>query len=303
MSLQRSDVPARDGLTLNVWERSPADTDEAVLLVHGITANAKSLFGTVVDGDTSYSWIHGSSDRGRATFAIDIRGYGYSDFPEAMDEPAEANGPPVRADQAADDIEDTIEWIRESYDTVHLVGVSWGSHTCGRYLERTDDPPVDSFVHCAPVYKPGYDFDIIYPILGVEDLDMAWIRQTREQVKERQDADSGVFRATWDPQVDSNQGIDDDTYKVQTGGLADWRDSANGDPAWDPAGIEVPTMVFYGSEDEIADRPGSLECFDRLGTPDKEYAEFAGVDHFPMHSERRQEFFELVSDFQERQST
>lgn len=297
MEFTPTTVEARDGLSLNVWQRVPADADEAVLLVHGITAAARSLFGTVVNGDTSYSWIHGASDRGRATFALDIRGYGDSDVPPEMEEPAEENGPPVRADDAADDIEDTLAWLSEDYDTIHLVGVSWGSHTCGRYLERTDDPPVDSFMHCAPVYKPGYSFDTIYPILGVDDLDRAWITQDREQVKQRQPVPDHVFRATWDPQVESKQGLDEDTYKVQTGGLADWRDSTGGDPAWDPSGIEVPTMVFYGTDDDIADRPGSLECYDLLGTDQKEYVEMAGVDHFPMHGQRRQEFFQLVDDF------
>jgi len=300
MELRQNDVSADDGLSLNVWERAPDGADEAVLFVHGIITNARGLFVTPVEGDTSYSWVHAASDRGRAAFAMDQRGYGESGRPAGLDEPPEASDPLVRADQAADDIEAVIEWIREDYDTLHLVGVSWGSHTCGRYLERTDGPPVDSFVHCAPVYEPDYDFSVALDALGIDDHEVGWFEQDYETVRGRSQHDPEVFEAIWRSQVESKQGVDDGTFVVQAGGIADWADSTAGDPVWDPAGIEVPTMVFYGSEDVIADRQGSLACFDRLGADEKEYVEFEGVDHYIMHSERRDEVFETTHDFQDR---
>jgi hypothetical protein len=55
MDLQQNDVPADHGLSLNVWERTPEGTDEAVLFGHGIITNARGLFVTPVEGDTSYS--------------------------------------------------------------------------------------------------------------------------------------------------------------------------------------------------------------------------------------------------------
>ncbi|MFC7132869.1 MULTISPECIES: alpha/beta hydrolase [Salinibaculum] len=299
MELRSHDVPADDGLTLNCWERSPADADEAVLFVHGVVTNARALFVTPVEGDTSYSWLHAASDLGRAAFAMDQRGYGDSDVPAVMDEPPEGRDPPTRADQAADDIAAVVDWIREDYDTVHLVGVSWGSHTTGRYLER-DDPPVASLVHCAPVYEPAYDFETGLDALSIPDADRAWFEQDRETVRARSDHDPEVFDAIWRAQVESNQGVDDDTYVAQAGGIADWRESVRGDPVWDPANIDVPTMVFYGTDDTLADRQGSLACFDRLPVDKAEYVEMAGVDHYMMHGERRQEVFRLVSDFQDR---
>lgn len=299
MELRSHDVEAQDGLTLNCWERSPADADEAVLFVHGIITNARGLFVTPVAGDDSYSWVHGASDRGRAAFAMDQRGYGHSELPPEMDRPAEASDPPVRADQAADDIGAVVDWIREDYDTLHLVGVSWGSHTSGRYLER-DDPPVASLVHCAPVYRPAYDFDVAVAALGIEDYDRGWFEQDRETVRARSDHDPEVFDAIWQAQVESNQGVDEETFAVQAGGIADWADSVRGDPVWDPANVGVPTMVFYGGDDELADRQGSLECYDRLTVDEAEYVELAGVDHYVMHGERRQDVFQLVSDFQDR---
>jgi pimeloyl-ACP methyl ester carboxylesterase len=299
MNLSQNDVTAPDGATLNVWERAPDDADEAVLFVHGIITNARGLFATPVEDDTSYSWVHGASDRGRAAFAMDQRGYGDSDQLPAMDEPPEANGPPNRAAQAADDIGVVVDWLHEEFDAVHLVGVSWGSHTSGYYLSHAD-VPVDSLVHCAPVYKPAYDFQTGLDALGIDDYDVGWFEQDRETVRARSDHPNHVFKAIWQSQVESNQGIDDDRFKVQAGGIADWADSVAGDPVWDPAHIDVPTMVFYGGEDQLADRQGSLACYDRLTHTDSEYVELAGVDHYMMHGERRQDVFELTSDFQDR---
>ena len=299
MELDSHDIETDDGATLNCWAREPADADDAVLFVHGIITNARGLFVTPVAGDTSYSWLHGASDRGHAAFAMDQRGYGDSDVPPELDEPPEANDPPIRAPQAAADIDTVVDWIRDDYDTVHLVGVSWGSHTCGYYLDR-NDPPVASLVHCAPVYKPAYDFDIALDALGISDYDRAWFEQDRETVRARSGHTDEVFDAIWRAQIESKQGIDEDTYRVQAGGIADWAASTRGEPVWEPGNIAVPTMVFYGTEDEIADRQGSLACYDRLSHPDSEYVEMAGVDHYMMHGERRQDVFQTVSDFHDR---
>ncbi len=299
MDLTQRDVTAEDGLRLNVWERAPEGADEAVLFVHGIITNARALFVTPVPGDTSYSWLHAASDRGRAAFAMDHRGYGDSELPAAMEGPPDEGDPPVRADRAAADIDTVVRAIRDEYETVHLVGVSWGSHTCGRYFERSD-PPVASLVKCAPVYEPPYDFDVALAALDIEDYDRTHFRQDIETVRARQGGDPELFEAVWRAQVESNQGVDEETYVVQAGGIADWAASTRGEPVWDPAAVDVPTMVFYGSDDEIADRRGSLECYDRLTVDHAEYVELAGVDHYVMHGDRRAEVFDLVSDFQDR---
>jgi pimeloyl-ACP methyl ester carboxylesterase len=301
MELQSHAVEARDGATLNCWERSPADAGEAVLFVHGSITNARALFATPVEGDDSYSWVHAASDLGRAAFALDVRGYGDSDRPPEMDEPPEANGPPVRADQAADDIGDALAFVRERYGTVHLVGVSWGCHTCGRLVER-DDPALASLTMVAPAYKPRYSLEEGMAALGLEDLDVAWYTRDRETVRERQGGDDVLFEAIWRAQIESNQGVDETTHLAQTGSLADWAQSCRGDPVWDPVNIDVPTLVVRGSEDAIADRPGTLDHFDEMDVPGDraEYVEIEGSDHYLMHSDRRRDFFETVHGFQDR---
>ena len=301
MKLQSRSIETRGGATLNCWERSPPDADEAVLFVHGAITNARALFATPVEGDDSYSWLHAASGMGRAAFALDVRGYGHSDLPPEMDDPPEASGPPVRADQAADDIGDALAFVRGWYDRVHLVGVSWGCHTCGRFIER-DGPTLASLTAVAPAYKPRYDPEEGFAALGVEGLDVAWYTQDKDTVRERQGGDGALFEAVWRAQVESNQGIDDRTYAAQTGALADWAASCRGEPVWDPAAIDVPTLVIRGSEDGIADRPGTLDYYDELAVPGDraDYVEIEGADHYLMHSDRRRDFFGTVHGFQDR---
>ena len=299
MNVRARTVEARDGARLNVWERVPEEATEAVVFVHGSITNACALFATPVEDDDSYSWLRAAAELGRAAYALDLRGYGDSDLPPEMDKDPETNGPPVRADQAADDIADAVASVREEYDTVHLVGVSWGCHTCGRFVER-DDPDLASLTQVAPVYKPRYDFDEGLDALGLDSVDVAWYTQDKATVRERQGGDDALFEAIWRAQVESNQGIDETTYKAQTGALADWRASCQGDPAWDPAAIDVPTLVIRGAEDVLADRPGSLDHFDELTVETAEYVELDGADHYLMHSERRRDCFEVVSGFQDR---
>jgi alpha-beta hydrolase superfamily lysophospholipase len=304
MRLRAHDIETRDGATLNCWERGPEDATEAVLFVHGSITNARALFATPVEGDDSYSWVHATADRGRAAYALDVRGYGDSDLPPEMEAPPEDNGPPVRADQAADDIADALSFVRGRHDRVHLVGVSWGSHTCGRLADR-EDPDVASLTQCAPAYKPRYDLEEGLAALGLDGLDRAYYTQDRETVRERQSRTPAgetdpLFEAVWRAQVESNQGIDDETYVFQTGSLADWAESCRGEPVWDPANIGVPTLVIRGTEDEIADRPGSLDHYDELTVDVADYVEIGGLDHYAMHGERRADLFDAVSAFQDR---
>jgi pimeloyl-ACP methyl ester carboxylesterase len=303
-SLRRHTVAARDGLELNLWERPPADTEptEAVLFVHGSITCARALFAPPVAGDDSYSWLAATADAGRAAFAVDIRGYGDSERPPEMDEPPSANGPPVRADLAADDVAAALAAVRERVDTVHLVGVSWGTCVCGRLLER-ESPAVASLAQVAPVYRVPYDAREGIRALGIDpDLD-AYYHQDYDTVRARQgqseEATDPLFEAVWETQVSSNQ-AEGDGYIAQTGALADYIDCADDDPPYDAGSLEVPTLVVRGSADQVSVRADATALYDELPAGDHEYAELAGADHYAMHGPRRSALYAATTGFQDR---
>jgi alpha-beta hydrolase superfamily lysophospholipase len=319
MDLTPGTVTADDGTELRLWELSPPTAaDEAVLFVHGSITNARALFAPPVEreaggapsgatgegseprADDSYSWLQAAVDGGRAAFALDVRGYGDSERPPELDEPPEANDPPVRAPTAADDIAAAYAEVDARYDAVHLVGVSWGTMTCG-YFCANRDHDVASLAQVAPVYLPPWPFEEGIAALGLDpDLD-AYYYQEYDEVKERQGGDEALFEAVWTAQVESNQGEDEGTYVAQSGALADTRAACEGQRVYDAADVAVPTQVIRGTADAISVREDALTLYDELGSgDDREYAEIGGADHYAMHGARRQALYAAVAGFQNR---
>lgn len=305
--------------------------DEAVLFVHGAITHSRALFAPPVEGDDSpstdsddaesddsddsYSWLRATTNAGRTAYALDVRGYGDSDFPPEMDEPPEQNDPPVRAEVAAADVAAAFEFAAERHEAVHVVGVSWGTMTTGRFLAERDpehDPvvasdKVASYVQCAPVYDPPYEFEEVTSAFGIDPNLDAYFVDDRETVAQRQNAteNPALFEAVWHAMVESGQGAAadrDDAYVAQTGALADVKACCAGNPPYDPAEISVPTLVVRGSDDETSQRSDSLTLYDELGAADdrKEYAELAGADHYAMHGNRRRALYDLVASFHDR---
>ena len=300
------DVTAEDGTRLRVWEDATDETidaEEAVLFLHGGMTHSRALFAPPVEGDDSYSWLRAATAAGRAAYALDVRGYGESEFPPEMDEPPEENDPPVLAEDAAVDVAAAFAFVADRHETVHVVGVSWGTMTGGVFFAE-NDPDAASFTMCAPVYDPTYEFEAGVAALGLDTDLNAYFVDDRETVEARQDGEENpVFEAVWTAMVESGQGLGDrDAYVAQTGAVADVGRCCDGAPPYNAAHIDVPSLVVRGSEDGTSQRSDALAVYDELGSTDdyKEYAEVAGGDHFVMHGERRQTLYTLVSAFQDR---
>jgi pimeloyl-ACP methyl ester carboxylesterase len=303
VDLHRHTVTAADGTALRLYEAPSPPTDEAVLHLHGAITHAQALFAPPVDGDASYSWLHANAARGRAAFALDVRGYGESDPLEVYDDPPDANEPPVRARDAARDVHAAVEFVADRYETVHLVGVSWGTMTAGAYLESYGNDRVASLVQCGPVYRSPLDFADVVAGLGLGTDLGAWFVDDYETVRERQGGGGPVFEAVWSAMVDSPQGLADrNAYRAQTGAFADTRGCCADDPPYDAGAIEVPTLVVRGSADETAVRADALACYDENGARGDaaEYAEIAGAGHYVMHGPRRQALYAGVASFFDR---
>ena len=298
--IQRHDVTADDGTRLRIYEVAPDAYDEAVLCLHGGLTPARALFAPPVGDGASHSWLHAIADSGRAAFALDVRGYGESEMLPEYDEPADANDPPVRAEDAAHDVKAAYDFVADRADGVHLLGVSWGTMTGGTFLEQYDDTP-NSVVQCAPVYKSPIDFADAAAALGLGTTLDAYVVEEYDVVKERQGG-GPVFEAVWRAVVESDQRLDDDSYVAQTGAIADTKDCCAGNPPYAADAIDVPTLVVRGSEDHTSQREDALTLYDELDVPGDaaEYAELRGGDHFVMHGPRRRDLYDITAAFWDR---
>jgi alpha-beta hydrolase superfamily lysophospholipase len=191
-----------------------------------------------------------------------------------------------------------VDALAARFETVHLVGVSWGTMVCGYYLAG-HDAPVASLVQCAPVYQPPWSFAEIAAALNVDTDLNAYYHQRYAAVSERQGGDDALFEAIWRTQVESNQGVDPDTYLAQSGALADSKAAAEGELVYDASAVEVPTLVVRGSADAISVREDAVGLYDDFDCQ-KEYAEIGGADHYAMHGARRRALYTATSAFHDR---
>src|SRR5690242_16563974 len=110
-ALVASELP---GVSLYVREKHPADMtrftpERTVLFVHGATYPAETAFDLALGG---FSWMDFIARRGFDVFLVDVRGYGRSSRPAAMDAAPEANPPFATTAEARADVGAAVAYIR-----------------------------------------------------------------------------------------------------------------------------------------------------------------------------------------------
>lgn len=286
-------------IRLYVRERRPDVVTETtpVLFVHGATMPGTVIYDLSVDG---YSWLDRACDDGFHAFAMDIRGYGGSTRPPAMDSASGDHPPFARAEEVVSDIRGVVDFVcaKSGSRKVHLVGHSWGTVTTGTYLAKHQET-VEKLVLFAPVYSDRNDHWLktladrddpsrISPTVG------AYRVSTSEMLVDRWKAQ--LTRGNIESMLEDHvleqflkECMDSDN-KYATGELNGFR-SPNGvlvdlfeifseRPVYDPGLINVPTLVVRGTEDTDSTRKDALGLFDALGTAQKHYHEIAKASHF-----------------------
>jgi len=125
-----------------------------VLLVHGLTYPGSAAFDLPLGGS---SWMEHLARRGSDVWSVDVRGYGGSTPPEAMDQPPDRNPPLIDAAMGSADVAAAADFIRRERGVARLavVGWSWGTVLAAR-LATSRPQAVDRLVLYAPVWRwPG----------------------------------------------------------------------------------------------------------------------------------------------------
>lgn len=296
-ALSHEDVRAPDGTRIRRWGRVPADATEAVCFVHGATYGGRGAF-----DPAGVSWLVATAAAGRAAFAVDVRGYGDSARPPALEADPAAHGPVARASTAAGDVAAALSEIRETYATVHLVGYSWGTIIAGVALTE-QDVDVASLALYGPVYRPPEGHRERF---SPGDPPRAYRRVTRAEARRRwaaQRPDGAVpdeaFSAFWAALVESGQRVDDETILAPNGTLVDLQAAIDA-PPYDAGAIDVPALVVRGSLDTASTRPDALSLYDALGGAADGYVEIADGCHFLQYEPRRHALYDAVAGFQDR---
>lgn len=135
-------VPTTGGLKVYVRSKhlagkSDYDPDKVMLFVHGATYPAETAYDIDLPGG---SWMDVAASRGFDTYMVDVRGYGRSERPASMYEPAADNPPFAMTPDAIADVSAAVDFNlkRRGIAKLNLVGWSWGTLIMAGYTAQNN---------------------------------------------------------------------------------------------------------------------------------------------------------------------
>ncbi len=304
---------ALPGVSIYVRNKHPAGMTyftpgRTVLFVHGATYPAETSFDLRLDG---FSWMEYIARRGFDVYLLDVRGYGRSTRPAAMDAPAKANPPFADTADARADVDAVVEHIRRDrgLDKLCLIGWSWGCATMASYAAEHPEK-VERLVLFAPGWvREGPSAADPGGKLG------AWRGVTRAAARTRwlngvpEDKREGLIPPGWfDAWADATFATDPagaamkpPVLRAPNGVVKDGREYwTKGKPLYDPAGITAPTMIAVGEWDQDTPPAMGLALFSGLANaPEKRFALLGEATHSALMERNRMSLFEQVQLFLE----
>jgi pimeloyl-ACP methyl ester carboxylesterase len=127
-----------------------ARAERTVLFVHGLTYPGSAAFDLPLNGR---SWMDDLAQQGFDTWCVDIRGFGRSTRPVAMEQPPQANPALLDAATATADLASAVQFIKQRLrlNRIVIVAWSWGTVLSARFAAAAPDS-VERLVLYAPVW-------------------------------------------------------------------------------------------------------------------------------------------------------
>ena len=300
-----SDTP---GIQLYLRNKRPKElavsADRILLYVHGATYPAETAFDLRLDG---LSWMDYIAAHGWDVYLVDLRGYGQSTRPPAMDVPAQENPPIVTTDVAVRDVATAADFIRKRRGVVkiNLLGWSWGTSIMAAYTTANNDK-VNKLVLYAPVWLRNTP-----SLIGVDGPLGAYRTVVRENARKRwltgvpEDKQTDLIPAGWfEAWTDATWATDPKAkesgqLRAPNGVIQDMREYwAAGKPYYDPANIRVPTLLVKAEWDQDTPAYMSQALFPLLkNAPAKRYVEIGEGTHTVIMEKNRMQLFHEVQLF------
>lgn len=264
-----------DGHPIAVWEKSAADAEEAILLVHGLTWSAVPDFDLQVEGE-DLSLMDGLVDQGYAVYAIDLRGYGQT--------PRDDTGW-LTPDRTAKDLAIVLSWMaaqKEWRMKPHLFGWSLGS-TRSQLLAQRHPELISSLT----LFGYWLDDDEVFP---ADEAGIApkMIRNTAEAAASDFITPGSISQKAIDAYV--ALALKHDPIKA---------DLKNRDQLHelDPAKVMTPTLIIQGEHDPVGPTDRQVKLYVRLGTAHKQWVTVPGGDHAAFMETPRDYFIHALVSF------
>jgi pimeloyl-ACP methyl ester carboxylesterase len=317
LAVEEMFVPAKDpGIQIYVRNKHIAGMsrftpEKTVLFVHGATYPAETSFDLELGG---MSWMDYIAQRGYDVYLMDVRGYGRSTRPPAMDAPSEQNDPVADTDTAVRDISAVVDHIlaRRNLQKLDLLGWSWGTSTMATFT-AANPGKVERLVLYAPIWlretasltdpsAPNAGSTIgAYRTVQREAAFKRWMTGVPEDKKSTLIPEGG-FDMWWnatvatDP-VGSKQ--NPPALRAPNGTVLDGRRFwSAGKATYDPAKITVPVLLIQAEWDQDTPPYMSRALFPLLvNAPEKRYVMIGEGTHTVMLEKNRMGLFREVQAF------
>jgi pimeloyl-ACP methyl ester carboxylesterase len=280
--------------------------EKTVLYVHGSTYPAETAFDLALDG---LSWMEHIAKAGYDVWLVDLRGYGGSDRPKEMEEPASAHEPVIRTPDAVEDVGSAVRHILKTrgIGKLNLIGWSWGTTIMGTYTASHNDKVVKLVLYAPQWLRTEPSLADkggplgAYRVVSIDEAKERWLKGVAPDKREaliparwfEQWAEATFKTDPWGWQQEPKR------LRAPNGTVADSRDFwASGKPRYDPSEIKVPTLIVHAEWDADLPSPMSHAVFAKLtNVPWKRFIEIGEGTHTVLMEKSRMHLFREVQLF------
>ncbi|MDH3641544.1 MAG: alpha/beta hydrolase [Gammaproteobacteria bacterium] len=300
-------VPSgRAGLSVLLRNKSPGRGGTPALFVHGATYPSTVMFDYAIDGCSWMDWMV------RADFdvwCIDLLGYGGSDRPAEMSQPADQNGPIVDTAEAVADVKRAMDFIlaERGAESIDLVGYSWGTAITAQ-IAGEEPQKVRRLVLGGAIWLRTKPSQIAiggslgaYRIVTAPATIKRWTIGLDESQKNaiappERFAQWAAAAIASDP---DSSGHDPAQLRAPTGVVRDVQESwQQGSPTYDPSLIRCPVAVVVGEWDKETTPEEGRTVFEKLtGAAERRFTIIGGGTHSLLLENQRHQLYETVRGF------